>query len=401
MLCLPALRKMKGQFIGVLAFLLHFSSAIFLTLVACKCGAAFTSNSYTETVTDNAGYALVFNATCDDPTIKSCFFGMPQSYDTRQDGLRWNVFALLAAFEWLSASFALYYLQNLLERDDTVIPLACLIWNAAGVFLIMPYNMSLSTLQCGASALALLTATLAEANDWFNKDDNTPEGPYHQTGVVDSRGYQFIVPESPSDLANPVKKPTNTHKNVTVLHYTEYCASASLLFVAVLMLYVPDPVSWGPVVGFIGILLCNLSGIGAHYCKLDQHNRIPMPFFNLDWTQCGNHFKLFMFHSWSGLLLALLVIFYMAWFSLTSEDVPVWVRFILYNLLVTYSLFGIFATVCYAMAGSRKDEANFNNWMENLDYGLSILSLAAKLPVAFTVYYGLVSMPGNDTCKIF
>jgi hypothetical protein len=91
----------------------------------------------------------------------------------------------------------------------------------------------------------------------------------------------------------------------------------------------------------------------------------------------------------------------MAWVSLTSEDVPIWVRFILYNLLVTYSLFGIFATVCYTMAGSRKDEANFNWWMENLDYGLSILSLAAKLPVAYTVFYGLVSMPGNDTCKIF
>jgi len=188
---------------------------------------------------------------------------------------------------------------------------------------------------------------------------------------------------------------------VTILHYTEYCASASLLFVAVLMLYVPDPVSWGPVVGLVGILLCNLSGIGAHFCKLDQHNRIQMPFFNLDWNQCGNHFKLFMLHSWSSLILALLVIFYMAWVSLMSEDVPLWVRFILYNLLVTYSLFGIFATICYAMAGTKNEPERFYKWMERLDYGLSVLSLAAKLPVAFTVYYGLVSMPGNDTCKVF
>ena len=257
-----------GQILGILAFLLHFSSAIFLAIVAVKCGSLFVSNTYTETVTDSAGYALVFNATCDDPTVKSCFFGMPQSYDTRQDGLKWNVFALLAGFEWISASFALYYLQNLLGREDVTIPLVCLIWNAVGVFLIMPYSMPLSTLQCGATALALLTATLAEANDWFNKDDDTPEGPSHQTGVVDSRGYQFIVPEKTADLANPASKPVkNTYKNVAVLHYTEYCASASLLFVAVLMLYVPDPVSWGPVVGFVGILLCNLAGIGAHYCK--------------------------------------------------------------------------------------------------------------------------------------
>jgi len=393
-----------GKILGVVAFVLHFTSAIFLTHVAVRCGPSSISTTYAETVTDSAGYALVFNATCTDPSEKSCFFGMPQSYDIRQDGLQWNVFALLAAFEWLSASFALYYLQNLLGReDDPTIPLVCLLWNAAGILAIMPYSMSLTTLQSGASALALLTATLAEANDWYERDDDTPEGPYHQTGVVDSRGYQFTVPKT-SELTKPAKNKASAyrgHKNVTILHYTEYCASASLLFVAVLMLYVPDPVSWGPVVGLVGILLCNLSGIGAHFCKLDQHNRIQMPFFNLDWNQCGNHFKLFMLHSWSSLILALLVIFYMAWVSLMSEDVPLWVRFILYNLLVTYSLFGIFATICYAMAGTKNEPERFYKWMERLDYGLSVLSLAAKLPVAFTVYYGLVSMPGNDTCKVF
>jgi hypothetical protein len=31
-----------------------------------------------------------------------------------------------------------------------------------------------------------------------------------------------------------------------VMHYTEYCTSASLLFVAVLILYIPNPQSTGP-----------------------------------------------------------------------------------------------------------------------------------------------------------
>jgi len=76
--------------------------------------------------------------------------------------------------------------------------------------------------------------------------------------------------------------------------------------------------------------------------------------------------------------------------------VPVWVRFIMWNLLVTYSVFGIVATVCYAFMRTRRDQGRFDLWMGWLDWGLSVLSVAAKLPVAFTVYYGLVMQPGGE-----
>jgi hypothetical protein len=135
------------------------------------------------------------------------------------------------------------------------------------------------------------------------------------------------------------------------MHYTEYCTSASLLFVGVLILYIPAPQSWASIIGFTGILLCNLTGVAAHLRKLDTaEERLELPFFDLDWGKIANHFKLYMIHSWIGMLMAVLIIVYLARDSFLNQDIPWWVRFILINLLVTYTLFGIWATSCYAIA---------------------------------------------------
>jgi hypothetical protein len=96
--------------------------------------------------------------------------------------------------------------------------------------------------------------------------------------------------------------------------------------------------------------------------------------FDLDWQAVRSRFGLFLAHSWLGLLLGIMIIIYLARNWLGDPLVPWWVRLILYNLLVTYSLFGIFATACYAL-GSQW-------WVsEGLGGGLVVLSAAAKLPV--------------------
>jgi hypothetical protein len=122
--------------------------------------------------------------------------------------------------------------------------------------------------------------------------------------------------------------------------------------------------------------------------------------------------------------MAVLIIVYLARQSFTNGDIPWWVRFILINLLVTYTLFGIWATACYAIAdissmkgkGStdsqrivliaeerdQEMEAGFKLWVSGrLGYGLTVLSAAAKLPIAFTVFYGLLGMPGEKVCSVF
>ena len=101
----------------------------------------------------------------------------------------------------------------------------------------------------------------------------------------------------------------------------------------------------------------------------------------MDWSDFKNHFKLYMLTAWVALLMAIFVIVYLSWYSFSSPDVPWWVQFIVINLLVTYNLFGVWATVCYAAAD------NLSEWWADtaLAYGLSVLSAVAKLPIVYTV----------------
>lgn len=374
------------QILRLIVFILHAASAIFISVVATKCGSSFISDSFTETLNNRhpGGYLVVTEGACKDPRNVSCFYGIPEAHDIAQRGLEWNVFALIAAFEWISASFALGHLTGNLNPfkrgidDVSQIKLVCLVWNLAGGLWLMPYTTPMSLLQAGITALALLVATSVQ---------------YYPVGSED-------------DAA-------------VAMHYTEYCTSASLLFVGVLILYVPNPQSWAVIIGFTGILLCNLSGVAAHLCKLDTaEGRVERPVYDLDWGKTANHFKLYMIHAWIGLLMAVLIIVYLARESFTSGDIPLWVRFILINLLVTYTLFGIWATACYAIADlgvgeddqgmilvgteSRETGPGFKLWASHrLGYGLTMLSAAAKLPIAFTVFYGLLGMPGDKVCTVF
>lgn len=404
----------------VITFVLHFASAIFLLHVAYRCSSVLKTNTYTETVTDDAGYPLVMNATCVDPYSRECFYGLPQAFDVIQHSLSWNVFALLAAFEWLSAGFALYYLEDVFRRWWTRAPeitlAACLVWNAIGIMTIMPYSMPLTMLQAGITTLALLAASAAQVTSML---------PYHgldnrnSPDIHDDHGKKRVTPMFPGHVPVVVPKPSQmsrdpvdvnstTNKgeytdsmNRVILHYTEYCTSASLLYVAVLILFIPDPISWASLFGFTGIMICNITGIGAHNCKLDAaDDSIHTPWYDLDWTKCGNHFKLFILHSWLALVMSMMIIVYLSRDTLTSSDVPGWVRFILWNLLVTYTLFGVWATLCYSMAGTRGGSERFDLWMARLDYGLTVLSAAAKLPVAYTVFYGLIQEPGMKICEL-
>lgn len=369
-------------------FILHAASAIFLAFVAGKCGASFVVDSFAETLSNRhpGGYLVVTENSCADPRNASCFYGIPEAYDVAQRGLEWNVFALLAAFEWISASFALGHLSGNFDpakrppdNDVSQIKLLSLVWNlAGGIWLLVPGNTSL--LQMGITTIALVMATSVQ---------------YYPVGSEDDAAI--------------------------VMHYTEYCTSASLLFVGVLILYIPSPQSWAVVVGFTGILLCNLTGVAAHLCKIyTAAMRAQLPFFDLDWGKASNHFKLYMLHSWLGLFMAVLIIVYLARDSFSSADIPWWVRFILINLLVTYTMFGIWATACYAMADLQIKskpvkpqlveqmeeevpvEPDFNLWVSSrLGFGLTVLSAAAKLPIAFTVFYGLIGMPGDKVCSVF
>jgi hypothetical protein len=342
-----------------IVFILHTLTALFLAFVATKC--SFITEVFTESFTK--GYLVLAEGTCKDFQTKSCFFGIPEAYDIGQRGLEWNLFALLALFEWISASFALghlYYKFNA-SNQTSQIKLICLIWNVIGIWLI---THPMSLLQRGISLLSLLIAT---SSQYFPDDE-------------------------------------------VVMHYTEYCTTASLLFVGVLILYIPNPQSWTVIVGFTGIILCNLTGVAAHLCKLETADEGGwLPFYDLDWGKIGNHFKLHLMHAWTGLLLALMSIVYVGRDDFMNADIPWWVRLILFNLIITFTLFGVWATFCYIMAdqtimterlrlvGEKRENKDFQLWaVDRLSSGLTILSALAKLPIAFTIIFGLINMNKCD-----
>jgi hypothetical protein len=44
----------------------------------------------------------------------------------------------------------------------------------------------------------------------------------------------------------------------------------------------------------------------------------------------------------------------------------------------------------------------FKLWVcDRLGYGLTMLGAAAKFPIAFTVFYGLLGTPGDKICSVF
>lgn len=150
----------------VSTFLLHFLSALFLLSISFRCGDSFVSRAYLDTATNTLGFPVIADSPCTDPHARECFFATPQSYATLQSGFEWNPLALLAAFEWLSASFALYYLKDTLwVRSDTfhyVVNSVCLLWNVAGIGIFLPFSLPLTLFQSALSVLALGASSVVQ-----------------------------------------------------------------------------------------------------------------------------------------------------------------------------------------------------------------------------------------------
>ena len=134
--------------------------------------------------------------------------------------------------------------------------------------------------------------------------------------------------------------------------------------------------------GFVGVFLCNMAGIMAHLSKIDQHRKPATKWYNLDWVNDGNHFTLFMLYSWTGLVLALGVSFYLGRARGGPDESG---RALVGQVRAVESV----GDVCDVWDirnsllfpdGDKKGSGQFRPVDGRLDYGLSV---AAKLPVAF------------------
>lgn len=89
--------------------------------------------------------------------------------------------------------------------------------------------------------------------------------------------------------------------------------------------------------------------------------------------------------AWVCLLTPLLGLIYLTWDVLSSRDMPALVLALIWNLLLSYSLFGIIPTFVYYTG---------MGWRQ-LDKLLDILNLAAKFPLPLIILAGFVTRPAT------
>lgn len=237
-----------------------------------------------------------------------------------------------------------------------------------------------------------------------------------------------------------------------ILRFTEYSITAAFLFVAVLCIFAPDTPAFMAFLGFYSVCTCNVLGVLMHYGVLmhnadsnntwlkseykqkkqnklnflniplngsppNQNNSITIPSAttmtpdqddNTPTTTPPNKqqnsilLNCDLFHSWLAYVCALLILGYQG-NLLLSHRAPWFVVFSAWMLLVSYSSFGIWATVAYKLPWLLSQKwlrvmcvSKTKTVGQILVRGLDILSLAAKLSIVMSLASGFVF---QGTCK--
>ena len=89
--------------------------------------------------------------------------------------------------------------------------------------------------------------------------------------------------------------------------------------------------------------------------------------------------------AWVCLLTPLLGLIYLSWDVLSSTDMPALVLALIWNLILSYSLFGIVPTFVYYTGLGRR----------HLDKYLDALNILAKFPLPLIILAGFVTRPAT------
>lgn len=379
----------------------------------------------------------------------------------------WNPFALVLAFEVISSAFALFYLRELawappaVRRACRYAPLA---WLGLGLLVylcwfgtrgqdnwcealvvIVSHGLAVLVLGCydpwrtGFEESALRGLASAFARRFYTcyvggYPWRIPSRVGAEDDILEHNGF------SQSAVSEGLRQRLST-----LLRYGEYTITASLLYVAVLSIFVVGPPSWAFIAGFAGIWACNAMGLCLHLMHtelavgpviagLNQQVKTAdsgqpesetgvwiSPFLKepmvvsvarstgappeepeapqaLGWRRTASAlFGVGTWHdhwvsrlemlkgAWVGLMLSMLIVFYFGRGYLFNASMPTFVLFSLWNLVVLYCAFGFVATFFYA----------FDQYWAWLDPALDILSVSAKIPIAASVCLAFMQMPGG------
>ena len=195
--------------------------------------------------------------------------------------------------------------------------------------------------------------------------------------------------------------------------YIEYCITAPLLFLAVMCLLTVDAPAWLFLAGYWMIQACNAIGIAFHYSicfEIWYAQEEPKPpggevhsgnlvtsflawIRNLvlkgGWPDRWVHHLSLLNNAWLCLLFPIGGLVYMSrsWLLSFSTDMPWLAIVMIWQLLLTYCMFGIVPTAVYL--SGRCD------WIQKLPWCLDVLNLAAKWPLPIFILIAFSTRPAG------
>jgi hypothetical protein len=354
-----------------------------------------------------------FNRTTQCNSTWCAATNLPEQFDilygenSHAFGSSWNTIATIAVFEWITASYALFYVDpfdSWLRMDSLwwglhPVPLVATLWNGgllAGIWAARP-DMHIPPNNALIFSFCLLFTIMVQnflsiSRDPYPETDPEPAKvvqPAIQTAQWRTDHFlrnhkKFDLSESwrPMDVnfhEPRYNEAIETDHFGAIPRYLEYTVSSPLLLIALFSSSMSFAPVWKYQALFIALFTCNAIGIVLHYAiiKIQTGDR----FVKIAW---------YMFvASWLALLGGLyLFVWTTRDFLLKDPDetgMPVWVLVLIWLLLVMYSMFGFLASWYYIPRMIYPGSGRDSDWADLGSY-FDYCSLLIKLPVAWTIF---------------
>jgi hypothetical protein len=220
---------------------------------------------------------------------RRCFAEDMPLYERAPSDLGWHLFALLGHFEWVSAAFAFFYIEGSWNRHSWKVSVAM---SGLGTLLFLPMRGG----HVFANEVALLVANFVISASVFYGYRNVHgyQGPSQSTQQQPEPAATLVfVPPEPSQAAqrsgyHVMRIPPHMTgrgnmqtdslrlAELPAMRFSEYCITASELWVAVLAVFVKDPPAFMSIGGYALILLCNLYGLLLHYSLISKEMTVEL-----------------------------------------------------------------------------------------------------------------------------
>jgi hypothetical protein len=411
----------------VFLFLAHAISAIAMLAKAAGaldgvgCEAVVNPTSIQVRVTDTivtetnpVMYALAVNrarnvtqcnSTWSTATAWCLATNLPETFDVLNDinshtfGASWNTIATIMVFEWITASYALFYV----DPFDSFMPVNALIWgmhpilivstlwNGALLVVIWAVRESLKIPPNNALIFSFcLVFSIVVQNFLSISKEPYPENDPEPVVAVAAqwRTDHFLRTRKKFDLGESWKPiDVNFHdaqynqvideKGMGAIpRYLEYAVTAPLLLVALFSTSVAFAPTWIFQAMFVSLFACNMIGVSLHYVivSLEEGRRIAIYLFAASWLSFGAGLYLFVWVCRDFLLK-----------SPNVTGMPAWVLVLIWMLIVLYAMFGLLASYYYIPRMVSSGPFSSDDWVSLAAY-FDYCSLFIKLPVAWTIW---------------